>query len=136
MRLDVVFEEIFATLDAADIGLNVPSDGPGVRGGLPAPYAELPEITYGDGGRGLDRIEDLGLMIVFGPATNAATFKLALQHASSGGPKSVEVILQSHVWVSCGTLFVRRAVPSLETERGGNPALAYTFHIDITGRPG
>lgn len=131
-----MLDELFGVLDAADIGLNVPGDGPGVRGGLPAPYVELPEITYGESGPGLDRLTDLSLMIIFGPADNANVFELALQHASSGGPKSIKVLLEQHAWTTCGTFFVKSAEPSIETERGNNPALAYTFHIDVTGRPG
>jgi len=135
MRLEDVLDEILAVLAAADVGLNVPDDQ-GVRGGPPAPYVELPEITYGESGPGLDRIADYGLMIIFGPATNSQVFRLALAFASSGGEQSVKLMLEAHQWQTCGTVFVKSAEPSLETERGGNPAIAYTFHIDITGRPG
>jgi hypothetical protein len=133
MILPDLFDEIFAVLDAADIGLHVPTDGAGVRGGVPAPYAELPDITYAAGGPGNHRIEDLGLMIVFGPANNAEVFRLALEHASTTGAKSIPALLAAHTWVACGTMFVARAEPSVETVQGANPALAYTFHLQITG---
>lgn len=133
MNLAALYDEIFAALEAADIGLNVPGDGPGVRGGTPAPYAELPTITYGAGGPGNHRIDDLGLMIVFGPANNAQVFRLALEHASTSGAKSIKTILEAHSWVACGSFYVTSAEPSVETVQGGNPALAYTFHLQITG---
>lgn len=135
MRLDDFLDELFAVLEDADIGLNVP-DGQGVHAGPPAPYVQLPEVMYGESGPGLDRIPDLGLTVIFGQASNSAVFKLALQYASSGGTTSLKVLLEQHAWTSCGTVFVRSAEPSTEIDRGGNPALAYTFHIDITGRPG
>lgn len=133
MNLALVMDEIFATLEAANIGLNVPGDGPGVRGGVPAPYVELPEIKYGLPGPGLDRIEDLGLTVVFGPANNATVFRTALLYASPSGPESIRAVLMAHTWTSCGTLFVARAEPTLENVAGANPAIAYTFHLDITG---
>lgn len=136
MRLDLIFDEIFSVLSGAGIGLNVPADGPGVRGGIPAPYLELPEITYGEAGRGMDRLTDVGLVILVGRANNADSYRDALEYASSGGPKSVKILLEAHTWTTCGTVFVRSGEPSIETEQGGNPLLAYTFHIDITGRPG
>lgn len=133
MNLPDLMDEIFAVLDAADIGLNVPGDGPGVRGSVPAPYVELPEITYGEPGPGLDRISELGVTVVFGPANNATVFRTALDYASPSGAHSIRAALEAHTWTSCGTVYVRRAEPSLETVAGGNPAIAYTFHLDITG---
>lgn len=135
MSIDLVafLDEVFATLDAAAIGLNVPTDKGGVRAGPPAPYVELPEITYGEPGPGLDRITDLGITIVFGPANNVQVFRLALAYASPSGSKSVAAALQSHAWTSCGTVFVKSAEPSVETVQGSNPSIAYTFHLDITG---
>lgn len=133
MNLASVMDEIFAVLEAADIGLNVPGDGPGVRGGIPAPYVELPDVTYGEPGPGLDRVPDLGLTVVFGPANNATVFRTALLYASPSGTQSIRAALMAHTWTSCGTLFVARAEPSLETVAGQNPAIAYTFHLDITG---
>lgn len=136
MRLRAIFDEAFAVLAAADIGLTVPRNEVGVHTEPPSPYLSLPEVTYGEAGRGLDRLTDLALIVIVGPANNPETFDLALEFASSGGPKSIPVLLQEHTWTSCGTLFVRSAEPSIETERGNNPALAYTFHLDVTGRPG
>lgn len=132
MILSAVVDEMFATLDAADIGLNVPGRG-GSRRRPPAPYIELPDIVYGAGGPGLHRIDDLGLLIKFGPANNEEVFKLALDYASTGGPKSIKTTLEAHHWVACGTVFVARAEPTIEGEMGNNPALGYTFHIQITG---
>lgn len=135
MRLDDLLDEIFVALEAAGIGLNVPDDKGGTRAGPPSPYVELPEITYASGGPGLDRIEDLALTVVFGPANNAAVFHQALEYASTTGPKSIRAALHAHEWTACGTLFVLRAEPNYDTVQGGNPALAYTFHIDVTGGP-
>lgn len=137
MRLDAIHEEIFTCLRAAGIGLTVPADDDkGARAEPPAPYLSLPDITYGEAGRGLDRLTDLALIIVVGPATNASTFDLALQLASSGGAKSVVNALMAYAWTTCSTLFVRSCEPSIDTDRGQNPAVHLTFHLDITGRPG
>lgn len=133
MDLAAFFDEIFQVLDAAGIGLVVPVDGPGVHGDVPAPYTQLPDITYCEPGPGLHRIPDLGLMVVFGPANNATVFRLALEYASPAGAKSVRQALEAHTWVTVGTVFVKSAEPSTEILRGANPALAYTFHIDVTG---
>jgi hypothetical protein len=133
MILADLYDEIFEVLDAADIGLNVPGDGPGTRSGPPAPYVELPDITYAAGGPGNHRIDDLGLMIIVGPANNRQTYRLALELASTTGTKSIPARLAAHTWVHCGTLFVARAEATLETVQGGNPAFAYTFHLQITG---
>lgn len=133
MNLVAFYDEIFDTLAAADIGLNVPDDGPGVHASVPAPYVELPDISYQEPGPGLDRITDLGLTIIFGQANNREVFRTALAYASTSGPLSVPLALRAHAWVSVGTVFVRSAEPTLETIRGGNPLIAYTFHLDITG---
>lgn len=135
MSLDLAafLDEVFAVLEAADISLNVPSDGPGVHASTPAPYIELPEILYGEPGPGLHRIRDLGLVVVFGPANNATVFRMALEYASPAGAKSIRAALQDHAWTSVGTVYVLRAEPTEATIRGGNPAIAYTFHLDITG---
>lgn len=135
MRLDLLLDELFDVLDAADIGLHVPTDGAGVLASPPSPYVELPDVTYGSGGPGLDRIPDLGLTVVFGPASNADVFRTALQYASTSGPLSITAALHAHTWVQCGTLRVGNAEPIEATMMGANPALAYTFHIDITGAP-
>lgn len=135
MNLPDVFDEIFAVLDDAGIGLTVPDDRGGVRARPPSPYVELPEITYAAAGPGLDRIPDLGLVVVFGPANNAKVFRTALEYASTTGPKSIRAALMAHTWESCDTVFVTRAEPTEETVHGSNPQIAYTFHIDITGAP-
>lgn len=135
MILPDLLDEIFAVLDRADIGLNIPGDGPGVHASVPAPYVELPDIVYGAAGPGLDRIEDLGLTVVFGPANNSTVFRTALAYASTSGPLSVPAALAAHTWAACHTLRVGRAEPTIETLLGQNPALGYTFHLDITGAP-
>lgn len=132
MNLADVLGEIWGVLEDVP-GLNVPDDGPGARGGVPAPYLELPEVVYGDLGAGLDRISDLSLTIVFGPANNAQVFRTALEHASTSGARSIPAALLGHDWTSCDTLRPARAEPDMITDRGGNPAIAYTFHLDITG---
>lgn len=135
MNLLAFIDEVFAVLDAADIGLNVPDDRGGVRAGPPSPYIELPNITYGDAGPGLDRIPDLGITVVFGPANNVKVFRLALEYASTTGDKSIRAALQGHTWESVGTVWVRSAEPAIEQMQGSNPSIAYTFHLDITGAP-
>jgi hypothetical protein len=133
MNLAELYDEIFTVLDAAQIELHVPNDGPGVRGAVPAPYVELPPIVYGAGGPGLHRIDDLGLAIFFGPANNATVFRTALAYASTTGDKSIKSVLEAHAWEACGTMFVASAEPTVETVQGSNPSLGYTFHLQITG---
>lgn len=128
-----LMDEIFAVLDAAGIGLVVPAEGSGVRARPPAPYMELPNILYQEPGPGLSRIPELGLTIIFGPANNSKVFRTALEYASPAGPKSVRAALHAHHWTKCGTLFVLSAEPGIEMIQGKNPALAYTFKIQITG---
>lgn len=133
LLLAAVMDEIFTVLDAAGIGLNVPGEGSGVRARPPAPYVELPTINYQEPGPGLHRIPDLGLTVVFGQANNAKVFRTALEYASPAGPKSVRAALHAHHWTSCGTLFVLSAEPGIEVVQGSNPAITYTFKIQITG---
>lgn len=133
MDLGAVMDEILTVLDNAGIGLNVPGEGSGVRATPPAPYVELPEIIYGEPGPGLDRVPDFAVTVIFGPANNAKVFRTALSYASPGGATSIPAALRAHAWVSCGTLFVKSAEPSIENVQGKNPAIAYTFHLDVTG---
>lgn len=132
LDLVALMDEIFTVLGAANIGLNVPDDRGGVRGGPPSPYVELPEVTYGEPGPGLDRITDLGITVVFGPANNVKVFRTALAYASPSGTQSIPAALRAHSWTAAGTVYVKSAEPTLETIAGANPAIAYTFHLDIT----
>jgi hypothetical protein len=132
MNLADVMDELWEVLEDVP-GLNVPDDGAGVHASPPAPFVELPEIVYGDAGAGLDRIADLGLTVVFGPANNTQTYRRALEYASTTGMRSIPAALLAHEWTSCHTLRPGRAEPATVDVRGGNPALAYIFHIDITG---
>ena len=134
MNLADFLDEVWGVL-AAVPGLNVPSDGPGVHSGPPAPFVELPDVTYGEYGPGLDRIPDLGVTVVFGPANNAETFRLALEHASTRGVRSIPAVLAAHKWTSCHTVRVGRAEPTTVEIRERNTALAYVFHLDISGAP-
>jgi hypothetical protein len=135
MNLADLLDEIFAVLEDVP-GLHVPTDGPGVQsGGLPAPHVELPEVNYGEYGAGLDRISDLGLVIAFGPANNVQTFRDALEGASTSGARSIPAALLAHQWEACHTVRVARAEPDIVEPRGGNPLLAYVFHLDISGAP-
>lgn len=138
MNLPPLIDEIFDVLrEDAGLELNVPGavagDGAGNQAMPPAPFVELPEIVFGSGGHGLDRIPDFGLTIVFGPANNHQVFMRALEAASTTGAKSVWAALTNHAWTTCDTLYVLRAEPLIDTVRGGNPAVVYTFHLDITG---
>jgi len=132
MNFADVFDEIWQVLEGVP-GLNVPDDGPGVRSGPPSPYIELPDITYGAAGAGLDRISDMALTIVFGPANNPLVYRSALEHASTTGARSIPAALLAHDWQSCSTLRPGRAEPAAMEQQGGNTQVAYIFHIDITG---
>lgn len=134
MNLADLLDEIWEVLEDVP-GLNVPDDGPGVRTVPPAPYLELPDVTYGEYGNGLDRIPDFGLTVVFGPAGNAAVFRTALEAASTTGTRSIPAALRAHDWTTCHTLRVGNAEPATVNERGANPAVAYVFHLDISGAP-
>jgi hypothetical protein len=132
MNLADLLDEIWSVLEDVP-GLHVPDDGPGVSGAVPAPYLELPEVTYGALGAGLDRIEDLGLTVVFGPANNVQVFRDALEHASTSGARSIPAALLAHKWTSCYTLRPGRAEPTIVEPRAANPQIGYVFHLDITG---
>jgi hypothetical protein len=135
MNLADFLDEIFLVLEDVP-GLHVPDDGPGVySGGYPAPHVELPEVSFGEYGAGLDRIPDLGLVIAFGPVNNPQVFRAALEHASTSGARSIPAALLAHEWESCHTVRVARAEPDIVEPRGGNPLLAYVFHLDISGAP-
>jgi hypothetical protein len=133
VRLDLFFDELFTVLDAADIGLTVPNDGPGVRATPPAPYVMLPAIDYQSPGPGLHAVEDLVVTVVFGPANNAEVFRTALRYASTSGDRSLWAAIRGHTWTNVGTLFIRRAEPNIDTVRDSNPQIAYDFHMHITG---
>jgi hypothetical protein len=134
MNLAAFYDEIFQVLEAATgLGLTVPGETGARAGQEPSPYVELPDVEYQEPGPGLHRIPDLGLTIVFGPATNPAVFRTALAAASTSGAGSVWAALRAHTWTSVGTVFCRRAEPTTEIVRGSNPQIAYTFHLDITG---
>ncbi len=132
MNLADLVDEILSVLDGV-AGINVAAAGVGAT--PPTPFIELPEVTYGEYGPGLDRITDLALTVVFGPAANEQTFRLALQHASTTGPQSIPYALRQHTWTSCHTVFVRKAEPDTVEWRGANAAIAYVFHLDISGAP-
>jgi hypothetical protein len=132
MNLPDVIDELFTVLDTVP-GVQVP--GPGTHATPPAPYVELPDVTYGSGGPGLDRITDLVLTLVVGTANNELVFRQALEFASTSGPRSIRAALMAHDWQSCSTLFVTRAEPAEVEARGNTVSLAYNFHIDITGAP-
>lgn len=134
MRLDDLLDELWTVLEGVP-GLNVADDGPGVHAPGPAPYVELPEVVYGEYGPGLDRISDLGLTVVFGPANNRATFRSALEYASTSGARSIPAVLYAHTWVHAHTVRVSRAEPTTVETRGSNTQLAYVFHLDISGAP-
>jgi hypothetical protein len=94
----------------------------------------LPTIMYQEPGPGLQRIEDLVLTVVFGPANNPKVFRTALEYAStSGTSRSLWAAIRAHTWTTVGTLFVRSAEPNTDSLRDSNPQVAYDFHIDITG---
>lgn len=134
MNLADVLDELWVVLEGIP-GLNVPDDGPGVSGAPPTPFVELPDVTYGEYGPGLDRITDLGLTVVFGPANNRQTYRAALEAASTSGARSIPAVLRAHNWEACHTMRVARAEPTEVDLRGANTALAYVFHLDITGAP-
>lgn len=135
MILTDLLDEIWGVLE--DIpGLNVSDDGPGSgSGAMPAPHLELPEITYGQYGPGLDSIPDLALIVVFGPANSERVYREALEAASTTGARSIPLALAGHDWTACHTLRVAMAIPTTIEQRGGNLALAYEFHLHITGAP-
>ena len=135
MILPDLLDEIWGVLEGIP-GLNVSDDGPGSgSGATPAPALELPDITYGQYGPGLDSIPELGLVVVFGPANNERVYREALEAASTSGARSVPAALAAHDWTSCHTLRVARAEPMTIERRAGSLALAYTFVLEITGAP-
>jgi hypothetical protein len=135
MNLADLLDEIWEVLEGIP-GLNVSDDGPGsAAGGTPAPHLELPALVYGQYGSGLDAIPDLGLVVVFGPANNELVYRQALEAASTSGARSIPLALKNATFTACHTLRVAGADPLTIEQRGGNLALAYEFHLHITGAP-
>lgn len=131
MNLSDLMDEVFAVLSGVD-GLN--DSGPGVvRLTPPAPFAELPDITYGAHGNGLDALA-LEVAVYFGQPTERGVFARALEYASTSGAKSIPAALRAHPWTACDTLFCRRADRTIDVVTG-HPMLGYVFTLDITGRP-
>lgn len=130
MRLDEVLDELWVCLETV-AGLNVADDGPGVHARPPAPATELPAVTYGAYGAGLDKVT-LGLLVAFGQPNNAQTFRDALEFASTSGPRSIPAALLAYEWTTCHTVRCDNAEPVLDTING-HPMVAYQFIITITG---
>ena len=132
MRLDELMDELFTVLEDVP-GLNTVEAGV-TRVSPPAPYIDLPNITYGSMGPGLDRIPDLELVVYFGQPTERGVFRDALEYASTSGPRSIPAALAAHEWTTCHTLRVGSAERTVDNVNG-HPALGYVFHLDITGAP-
>lgn len=133
MNLADFLDEVWAVLDTVP-DLNIPDDQSG-SASPPTAYLELPDVTYGEYGPGLDRITDYGLTVVFGPANNELVFRTALEAASTTGARSIPRALRLHTWTTVHTLYVKSAEPTSIERQGSNRALAYVFHLDISGAP-
>jgi hypothetical protein len=131
VNLSDLLDEVFDVL-AGVPGLTAPGAGT-VRITPPAPYAELPEVTYGAHGNGLDALA-LEIAVYFGQPTERGVFSTALEYASTSGAKSIPAALEAHSWAACDTLYVRSAAPAVDNV-SGHPLLGYVFTLDITGRP-
>lgn len=130
MRLDDFLDELWSVLGDVP-GLNV--DAAGAIGSAPAPYAELPEITYGQHGHGLNGVR-LRLVVWFGQPNNTEVYADALEYASDEGTRSIPAALSAHTWTTVHTCRAASATPVVDTINN-HPALAYEFLLDVTGAP-
>lgn len=101
----------------------------------PAAWVAYPESYEYDGtyGRGMDRISNLGVVVVVGKATARPTRDLVSQYADGAGAKSVKAVLQAGTYTAFHTLRVME-VTFDELTRGGIDYLGALFTLDITGQ--
>lgn len=128
MRLDDFSDELFEVLGDVP-GLNVPQ--PGDIATPPTPYIELPEVTYGQHGAGLNGVT-LTMLVAFGQPNNPEVFRDALEYASDEGTRSIPAALLAHQWTTVHTVRAESVRPVLDTVQG-HLQLAYEFTLQITG---
>jgi hypothetical protein len=133
MNLGDVMDQVAGRLDTID-GLNVfafPPDSlspPAAWIAYPAAYTF--DATYG---RGMDRITDLGVVVVVGKVSDRSTRDLISQYADGSGSASVKAVLQSGTYNAFDGLRVTEVTFDVVT-RGGTDYLAALFTLDIAGK--
>lgn len=96
--------------------------------GYPAGYTY--DATYG---RGMDRITDLGVVVVVGKGNAPTTRDLVTQYTDGSGPKSFKQVLESGRYNAFHTLRVTEVVFD-DWKIGNIDYLAALFTLDITGQ--
>lgn len=115
-------------------GLRVSGYPPGTVS-APAAWVAYPENyaydeTYG---RGMDRINELPLVVVVGKASDRVARNKIGEYADGAGAKSIKQVLQTGTYTAFHTLRVTSVVFDILT-RGGNDYLAALFTLDIAGQ--
>lgn len=88
------------------------------------------DATYG---RGMDRIEDLGVVVLVGNVSDRASRDKIAQWANGSGATSIKAVLESGTYSAFDTIRVTRAVFDIISVAGVEH-LAATFTLDIAGQ--
>lgn len=133
MDLNAVMDEIGARLEAID-ELNV-FDYPVATVMPPAAILSYPDsIDYDQtGGRGMDVIRDLPLIIVDGKANEREARDRIAAYTAGTGPRSVKAILESGTYASCTDVHVKNAEFDV-IKIGSIDYIAALFTLDIAGQ--
>lgn len=133
MNLGDVMDEVAAQLGTI-VGLRVFAFPPDNLS-PPAAWIAYPEgytydATYG---RGMDRITDLGVVVVVGKVSDRSTRDLVSQYADGAGAKSVKAVLRAGNYTAFDALRVTEVTFDVIT-RGGTDYLGALFTLDIGGK--
>jgi len=114
-------------------GLQVPNRWGERPNQPPMALVEMPaRVDFDVGGRGLDRIPDINLVVLVGDPTRDDSFRQAAPYMDGAGPRSLKQALEAHRYVSCSTVrlaWLEPTVASLQDTKH----LAIIAHIDVTG---
>jgi len=133
MILSAVMDEIAGVL-AGITGLRV-HDHPPATVNPPAGIVSYPDRVEYDQtyGRGMDRIRDLGVVLLTGKATDRSARDTVAGWAKGSGSGSVKATLEGHTWTSCHVLVVTSCTFDVVTIAGVD-YLAAIFSLDIAGQ--
>jgi hypothetical protein len=134
----MIIADVLGELMAAvhQTGVHVPNQWGQRPNQPPMALVELPaRVDFDAGGRGLDRIPDVNLVVLVGAPDNPDAFRAAAPYLDGTGPRSVKQAMESYRYTSCSTVRVAWAEPTVATLQA-DKHLALIFHIDVTGSRG
>jgi hypothetical protein len=94
------------------------------------PAGYIFDATYG---RGMDRITDLGVVVVVGKVSDSSTRDLVSAYTDGAGARSVKAVLQAGSYTAFDALRVTEVTFDVLT-RGGTDYLGALFTLDIGGK--